>query len=168
MLKRYIINFIVILSVTFLPITITYGEHPLNSKSYYDYVYDYISISFGKLNIVWRLIYNGKIPKGCELEFGDNQMDNVVKIVNLLNQITYVEKQPNPNIAFEYGGNCQAISLLANAYLNKAGIDNKLSVKRDHMYNTLTIDGKLYKLDIVNEIFMEINGGDNVKLRKNL
>ena len=165
MSKRFIINVVIILLVTFLPISVSYGE-PIKGKDYYPYVYDYTSISFGKFNIVWRNIYNGKIPKGCELDFGENDMDNVVKVINLLNQITYVEKQPNPNIAFEYGGNCQAITLLAQAYLNNAGLSNDLYMEKDHMYNTVIIDGVLYKLDIVNEIFMELGGGNDVKFRK--
>lgn len=164
MLRVLSISLAIFISVT--PISLVFGDNvdkELMKKDYYTHVYDYTTISFGKINICVRHIFNDKIPKGCELDFTSNQMDNVIKIINTLNQITYVETQSNPEIAFEYGGNCQAISLLAHTYLNKANIKNELVIEKDHMYNTISLDNKIYKLDITNSIFKEIN---NEKFRK--
>lgn len=167
MLRRLIINLIFAIVVASSNLSVTFGddiEKCLSNKTYYSHIYNYKYISLGKFNICRMCIYDDRIPKGCELEFSNNDMDNVVKIINILNQVTYVEDQPNPAVAFEYGGNCQAITLLAHSYFNKANIKNNIVVTRNHMYNTIEINGKLYKVDITNSIFIE--GGQNEKSGK--
>lgn len=165
MLKVLGISIALTLAVS--PISLLFSdniEDGLKNKSYYSHIYDYTSISLGNIHLCYRKVFNDKIPKGCELEFTQNQMDNVVKIINILNQISYVEDQSDPNIAFEYGGNCQAISLLAHAYLDDAGIKNEIIIVKSHMYNTIYLENRVYKLDATNSIFKEIN---NEKFREN-
>ena len=125
----------------------------LEDKLYFNRLVDYTDISVGDLHICFPDIYNYEIPRGHKLVFCDNEMDNVVMIHNTLTHIPYSRYQADPRKVFTDGGNCQAVTLLAKAYLDVAKIENELVTETHHMYNRVLIEGEWYILDITNNIF---------------
>lgn len=79
-------------------------------------------------------------------------LDNILEAIGQLN---YNENQNNPDKIEEYGGNCQAYTLLLDAYCKQNSIESKIFYSTNHMYNRVKIDNVWYKLDLTKGI-MEI------------
>lgn len=95
-------------------------------------------------------------PRGLtEVTRGKNETETFNNILNTIGGFTYNESQNNPSNIKSDGGNCQAISLLIEAYCNKMNITSTIMYTPKHMYNKIKLDGVYYKVDLTKSI-MEV------------
>lgn len=89
------------------------------------------------------------------IQKGKSQANTLDNILEAIGQVNYNETQNNPDKIEEYGGNCQAYTLLLDAYCKDNNIESKIFYSTNHMYNRVKIDNVWYKLDLTKGI-MEI------------
>ncbi len=120
-------------------------------------VIDYVQYTLGKLNIVAPV----KIKPVHDLKDlntkGKTEKEIVSEIIKEINKYKYNYLQSNPHLLKTEGGNCQAKSLMFQAYVNKYGIENRIVTEPNHMYNVVVLDGIDYKVDLVKNKFNKLN-----------
>lgn len=127
-------------------------EKYLSTKEHYENILNYTNYNMGNLNITFVDRYKpiNKLPE--VYEFTDSDEDKLRKIINYLNRYPYNDIQNDPSLLEEYGGNCQAKSLLAKNYFDKENWSNELVYTEDHMYNRVKINDNWYTLDLTENI----------------
>lgn len=126
-------------------------ENKLESKSFYDEMYDFTRIiNLGHISIV-KAKY-GLIDK-------PKPLGNLDECINyMMDNFTYVSNQPNPNKLKELGGNCQALSIYFKELCESSKIKCSIVIDREnkHSYNIVTINNKDYIVDIAKKEFREV------------
>ncbi len=97
------------------------------------------------------------VEKANLKEIKGNDSETIVfdEIMDAIGKVNYNETQNDPNKISDYGGNCQAYSLLLEAYCKQNNITSKLHYTDKHMYNHVQLMGVWYKVDVTKGI-MEI------------
>lgn len=111
----------------------------------------------GNMYIVNTVDYKNK---DWDINMPPNQAkgNEVSYIIGYLNKIPYMENQNDPNKALENGANCQAYALMFRDMCRQYEIPCKIEHTTDHMYDVIQLDGKSYKIDLVNNIMEEQKG----------
>lgn len=140
-------------------ILITTGdiEKYLSSKDYYEKILDYTNYSMGNLNITFVERYRDDVELVSVYKETDNDMEKLRKIVNSINEYSYNDLQNDPKLLSEYGGNCQAKTLLADQYFNQLGWESDIVTEPGHMYNKVKVDGSWYTLDLTYNTLERMN-----------
>lgn len=141
-----------VLNVKFLISTESSPEASLReSMGEEDYfnVYDYSFLTFGYLSIVryydnldfYKPLYEGAPSK------------RLSSIFNYVTGLRINSLNSNPNLAIDEGGNCHALSLIFKEVCLANSIDCKIEEDygENHVYNLVTIDGTIYKVDLINQ-----------------
>lgn len=123
-------------------------ESYLESKPKYEEILNYTNYKLGETNICFASRYNREPLIYNIIDSKCSDRDNVRNIINYLNDFEYNEIQNDPTLLDEFGGNCQAKSLLAQDYFKELGLENEIIYTTDHMYNKVKIDEDFYKIDL--------------------
>lgn len=123
-------------------------EDYLASEPKYVEVLNYTNYKLGDTNICFTARYKREPLMLNVINSRDTDRDNVRNIINFINEFEYNELQNDPTLLDEFGGNCQAKSLLARDYFNELGLENNIVYTEDHMYNRVKIDKDYYKIDL--------------------
>lgn len=78
-------------------------------------------------------------------------------ILDTVGDLNYVEAQNDPRLIETSGGNCQAYTLLLDAYFKKYGFVHDIVFSDTHMYNKVKVNEIWYKVDYVNNIMEQTN-----------
>lgn len=120
-------------------------------------VIDYVQYTLGNLNIVAPIKVK-PVNDLKDLNTKDKTEKEIVsEIIKEINKYNYNYLQSNPHLLKTEGGNCQAKSLMFQAYADKYGIENKIVTEPNHMYNVVTLENEDYKVDLVKHKFYKIN-----------
>ena len=124
-------------------------EKYLSSKDYYNEILDYTNYKMGNINVTFMERFNSdEIELENIYESKDSNMEKLRKVINYINEYKYNDFQNDPRLLKEYGGNCQAKSLLAEEYFKSLNWESELVTTTDHMYNRVKVDDTWYKLDL--------------------
>lgn len=123
-------------------------EKNLENKDYYEKILDYTNYKLGEMNVTFIERYRDDIKLTSVYKESDNDLEKLRKIVNYINEYSYNDLQNDPNLLKEYGGNCQAKTLLANQYFNELAWESDIVTQPGHMYNKVKVNGDWYKLDL--------------------
>lgn len=118
---------------------------------YYKY-YNYKVVDFLPFKIV------GAYSK-IEFEtpsFEGTEEEIVSSVFGYLEKFNFSESQSNPNEIEEFGGNCQAFTLLFKKMCDEGGIENYVETTETHMSNLVVLNNKKYKIDVPNRILEEV------------
>lgn len=107
------------------------------------------------LDFIVSDIYDSSKSNLEDIKTGKMEAITFDNIMDAIGKVNYNETQNDPNLVAEYGGNCQAYSLLLDAYCKENNIESKLYYTSNHMYNQVHLDNIWYKVDITKGI-MEI------------
>lgn len=78
----------------------------------------------------------------------EEDVKNLDDVMQVMAGFNYSNMQNNPHELKETGyGNCQALTLYADALFDKIGVKSDIVVEGEHMYNTIMQDGKITIID---------------------
>lgn len=124
--------------------------HTTSMEAHYGDAYPYILnckiLTVGTVDIIFTKEYRKyTLPT---FHKSTNELNEFNTILDKIGGVKYSDSQNDPDKVKQYGGNCQALSLLLDYNCKKYGITSKLEYNTNHMWNSVQLDQKWYKVDL--------------------
>lgn len=120
-------------------------EKKFGPEKFYE-IYDYKYVTLGKVIILRPY---SEVTASLPVYDGDSK-SKFAQIVDYMRNFTYTQNQPNPNLVYKDGGNCQALSILFKKICLANSIDCYLAGSKTHVYDIVVVDGSKYNVDLSN------------------
>lgn len=119
----------------------------------YPKLLDFNFISLGNKSLVCTKSFNGLGLSLSDLSKDYTDQEVILnEAVTFMKDFKYSKFQNIPSKLLGTGeGNCQAMSLVLNAILEKSGLDSEIEIEGDHSRNIVRIGEKNYIIDMAKE-----------------
>ena len=129
-------------------------------ESYYgeDIIYILSSdiYTIGNIDFIVSDKYNTQASNLKNINNNNSEVVLFDNIMDAIGNINYNKEQNNPDLIPDFGGNCQAYSLLLDSYCNKYNIKSNIKYTSNHMYNEVCLNSVWYKVDLTDGIMENI------------